>query len=201
VVRVHLFPQKLFFLNRRRYIETWLHRVISTTSETSQAPLQTRLFCDLLGEETEVIAERMGKAIARFKESHRDGRVVTVGQALQYLGTDCVRDVVSKRFWLALQEIKLNNLCARIGRWLSPKPCMFIYTDMRFPEEMQFIRTYAPAKRSVLLRIVRPAAVVQDGRDASHPSETSLDGASFANVIQNNGSIEELHERTLACFL
>lgn len=104
---------------------------------------------------------------------------MTVGEILQKLGTNAVRDNLHQDAWVltALSGIKdYENI---------------IFCDMRFPNEAEAIK----AKGGILIRIEGdPQKQQGDGtRDDSHPSETALDNYDgFDFIIQNTGSLDAL---------
>lgn len=62
----------------------------------------------------------------------------------------------------------------------------WIITDMRFPNELKAVKN----KNGITIRVNRVNLI-----ENNHPSETSLDSATFDYVIDNNGTIEELIQK------
>jgi hypothetical protein len=92
---------------------------------------------------------------------------------LQYIGTDVVRDLISKTYWLDLME-------AKIAKWRSIGVNCVI-TDVRFKNERDLIKDLG----GKVVRIQRDT-----GKVDSHSSEV-IDFDSD-EVLENNGTIEEL---------
>ncbi len=142
---------------------------------------------------------------------------------LQLIGTEGGRDLIHPNIWInslfadykpfgapynhlgdALEDVK--NGLINYPNWLI--------TDMRFPNEMEAVKS----RGGVTIRVNRivyekvPCNNCQGGgcptcngygyweqpvnsSAYAHPSETSLDDATFDYVIDNNGTIEELIEK------
>ncbi|TGE29803.1 deoxynucleotide monophosphate kinase family protein [Hymenobacter metallicola] len=104
---------------------------------------------------------------------------MTVGELLQKLGTDAIRDGLHKDAWI---------LACFAGMEEDQK---YIITDCRFPNEAEAIR----ARGGLLLRIEGdPLKQQGDGtRDDSHPSETALDDYPYFDaIIDNSGTLDQL---------
>jgi hypothetical protein len=101
-----------------------------------------------------------------------------VRRLLQRLGTEAGRDVLGPDVWVdaAVRKMDLES------------EENYVVSDVRFPNELQAIRSYGQ-----VWRIERPGCEPVNG----HVSETALDGARFDRVISNNGSIDDLAERVL----
>ena len=111
---------------------------------------------------------------------------------LQLLGTECGREIIHPDIWVnalfADYKCPCNNCrpveCDSLANW--------IVTDVRFPNEAQAIKD----KGGIVIRVNRydengmPYKTLNN-----HPSETALDNYKFDEVIENNGSIEELIEK------
>ena len=126
---------------------------------------------------------------------------------LQLLGTECGRQIIHPNIWVnalfADYKCPCNNCrpveCDSLANW--------IITDVRFPNEAQAIKD----KGGIVIRVNRfseeqkiALLKVRAGRlnnslelalKDAHPSETALDNYKFDEVIENNGSIEELIEK------
>lgn len=138
--------------------------------------------------------------------------MITVREFLQKLGTEAMRDNLHENVWvnaLFSDYVPKRETLGGDGVWIEndkdyvhfgerftyPSWCI---TDMRFPNEME-----AVVKRGgITIRVVRPTvyAAPKDNSEYNnqelamfnHPSETSLDSATFDFVINNDGTIEEL---------
>lgn len=113
---------------------------------------------------------------------------LTPRKLLQLLGTECGREILHPQIWV-------NALFADYE-----KDSEWIVTDVRFPNEAQAIKD----RGGVVIRVNRDkeTALMDKGihipkhlLSKEHPSETALDDYKFDEVIENNGSIEELIEK------
>lgn len=136
---------------------------------------------------------------------------------LQLMGTECGRDILHPNVWVnalmsgykenfrhcnncnkdySLKESvnrENENLCCPNCNTLSDfgyNKQNFIITDMRFPNELEAVKS----RKGITIRVNR-GTVERTGkviiRD-EHPSETGLDNATFDYVIENNGTIKDL---------
>ena len=104
---------------------------------------------------------------------------MTVGEILQKLGTDAIRNGLHTEAWV-------------LSCFAGIEPDSYaIITDCRFPNEVAAIQ----ARGGVVIRIEGdPMKQQGDGtRDDSHPSECALDGYDgFNATIYNRGTLDEL---------
>jgi hypothetical protein len=105
-----------------------------------------------------------------------------IRELLQRLGTECGRELISDTIWID----------AALGIGIV-EPKNLVVTDCRFPNEAQAIRQ----RGGFIVRITREGI----GPANSHPSETALDDWDFDAVLDNDGTIEELHNRIANCAL
>jgi hypothetical protein len=106
----------------------------------------------------------------------------TIREFLQTLGTECLRDNLSKNIWAAAL---FADYKARDPEYDAFYP-NWIITDMRFPNEMDAVEL----RCGITIKVVRPGTVV-----GTHPSETALDDAKFDYEIINDAGIPELIEK------
>lgn len=99
-----------------------------------------------------------------------------VRRLLQTTGT-AVRDVIGDNAWVYVAEQKMFE--AGIQN--------VVYTDTRFPEEVEMIRSNMGA----IVRIVRPGVGPVNG----HISETAIDDIEPDFTIVNDGTVEELQAK------
>ena len=130
---------------------------------------------------------------------------------LQFIGTNLLRNQLHPEIWVTslMSEYKPSpNLCEHytqawvngIGNCLcntshkqsegfktmcevESKYPNWIITDMRFPNELEAVKK----KGGITIRVNRP-----DLEQNNHPSETSLDSATFDFIINNDKDIEHL---------
>ncbi len=107
----------------------------------------------------------------------------TPRKALQYIGTDLLRNQLCKDIWAYVVESKITGLIN-----LNPK-VNIVVTDCRFTNE------FAILKKFDLARIVK---IERDNLNSSniptHSSESEWTDYPFDVILPNNGSIEELRE-------
>jgi hypothetical protein len=112
---------------------------------------------------------------------------MTVGQMLQRLGTDAVRENLHPDAWVLA-------LFSTIGA-----DDRVIISDVRFPNEVQAIRD----RGGIIVRVTRPGGATEkdalrhDGRDTAHASETACDElwSTVPHVsILNTGTLEQLDD-------
>lgn len=128
---------------------------------------------------------------------------------LQQLGTDAIRDVIHENTWVnALfadykPPMTYNNMKTAIGNAFWEKETgihqeienhpKWIITDCRFPNEAQAIKD----RGGIVIRVNRHVPKPDSGEKMLlHPSEISLNLWPFDYTINNNGTIEELIEKT-----
>lgn len=99
-----------------------------------------------------------------------------VRRLLQRLGTEAGRNILGDNIWVDTALARAHD--------------DIVVTDMRFPNELQAVEE----RDGITLRIERPGV----GPRNNHASETSLtDHSLFRYVINNDGSIDDLHRNVL----
>lgn len=124
---------------------------------------------------------------------------MTYRQFLQNLGTEAMRDGLHTNVWVnaLFADYKEHpvNVLKHEGYHLEDVYPNWIITDMRFPNEMEAVE----ARGGITIRIEREQefSIFNDKaiETHSHPSETSLDSATFDYVIDNNSDIQSLIEK------
>jgi len=129
-------------------------------------------------------------------------RQMTGREFLQKLGTDAVRDGLHQQAWV---NALMNEYDSQFGysndlqQFINP---YWIITDTRFPNELSAVKE----RSGVTIRINRavnhsvppkPDGILKAYEDRLHPSETALDNSSFDFVVDNNGTIRDLHDKLL----
>ncbi len=99
---------------------------------------------------------------------------MTYGQLLQHIGTDIWRDKYSPHIW------------REIVKGQSSGVDFLLVTDIKFPDEAEII--------NYTIRLNRTNRQLS-GRDPHHKSETALDDYPFDEIIDNDGSIDNLSFR------
>ncbi|EFL15351.1 hypothetical protein [Streptomyces sp. C] len=102
-----------------------------------------------------------------------------VREYLQRLGTEGVRDVLGENAWV-------DGLFRDADTW-GPT----VITDVRFPNEAEAIRE----RGGLVVLIRRPGQAPAHG--SKHSSENALAGYLFDDVIENDGSLAQLHDRVM----
>jgi len=154
---------------------------LSNNLEKFNLPYRFINFADKLKEITYVLTGKNGYTQEEKQEFLPDWNL-TVGQILQKLGTEVMRDNFDKDVWVksTLSEIRRDD-----------KTQVFIIGDCRFTNEASFIKDC----NGILIRINGDPANVRRNstRDLNHPSETGLDNYNgFDFVFENNLSIDNL---------
>jgi hypothetical protein len=98
---------------------------------------------------------------------------------LQRLGTEGGRKILGQDVWV-------DALFRDRDTW-GPT----VITDVRFPNEADAIRAHG----GLVVAIQRPGQ--EPIRDADHISENALAGYLFDDVIPNDGTVEQLHDRVM----
>lgn len=119
------------------------------------------------------------------KNTYVEAYGMTIGEMLQKIGTNALRDNFHKNVWINALAIEIQK-----------NPGNYIITDCRFKNEAQAIKDMG----GILVRIERPVNPIAEnsGRDLKHPSEVDLDDyEGFDHVIINDGTVEQLHDKAL----
>lgn len=90
---------------------------------------------------------------------------------LQRFGTECLRDQIREDFWIQRAAIELDRTTA----------AGVVFTDVRFPNEAEFIIR----RGGCLVEVLRPEALAASG----HTSDQHIDCDLSVN---NNGTLEDL---------
>lgn len=134
---------------------------------------------------------------------------------LQLLGTNCGRNIIHPNIWVNSLMNDYHSRYSGLEVWNpvnntsktihKTEESNWIIPDMRFPNELKAIEK----RNGVTIRINRDTTIKDkngnpilsnkaytDISTLQHPSETALDDANFDYVIDNNGSLEDLIEKT-----
>lgn len=134
------------------------------------------------------------EAIQRFEYLVDQEKIRTVGQALQQLGTDCFRNMVVDNFWIACQRVLLSMQYASASACdARAKKDVIIYTDVRFPNEYDYITV----NQGIPMRILRNVDYTKSTRDPNHPSEIALEKHSFKWWIDNRHTLENTEQEII----
>ncbi len=106
---------------------------------------------------------------------------MTLGEMIQKIGTESMRDNFDIEVWIKALFCDLNETDD------------YIISDCRFKNEAKKITD----NNGILIRINRKnnTTALQSGRDLNHASEIDLDDYKFDYVIENDGTYEELLEK------
>lgn len=123
-----------------------------------------------------VLYHRLSRVIENSGWDHAKNEYPDVRRLLQRLGTEAGRNILGDNIWVdtALKNHKGHDI---------------VVTDVRFPNELDAIHE----QDGISIRIERPGV----GPKNDHASETSLIDALFTHIINNDGTIEELHEKVV----
>lgn len=105
-------------------------------------------------------------------------------KVLQYVGTDLFRDQLS----MILPEVG-NDIWVKVveNKILSNPDKKYVITDVRFENELAFIKKY----HGMTIKVQRDVLNNAD----SHVSESYIDNMITDYTIKNNGTLEELYEK------
>jgi len=132
------------------------------------------------------VAAMLGVDVARFedrewKEAPLPGIGVTPRHLLQTLGTEWGRNIIDPDLWV---KIAANRYAEYRQRVVNPDIAV-VFTDLRFPNEAQWIREQG----GLVLRVQRDSA---DVAESDHDSETQLINIRPDTTFANNGSFDDL---------
>jgi len=131
------------------------------------------------------------EGITDFKREDKDVFIKvfnqTIGEMLQIVGTEVFRDNYDKEVWI-------KSLFNDYGPY-EKKNTIWVISDVRFTNEANYVKNLD----GILIRINGDPLKLTEysNRDINHPSETALDNyKGFDYIIENDGSMEELKEKT-----
>lgn len=79
-------------------------------------------------------------------------------------------------------EVWVRSVYSKI---LAARPRVAVITDVRFPNELEFVRAIGGEAWKIERRLADGSLFVDPSRPADHISETALDGATWDRVIVN----------------
>jgi hypothetical protein len=150
-----------------------LKKINSKFIERFFAEKLKKFTADLVGVDYELTLTQEGKNT--FIETFN----MTLGEILQIIGTDALRNNFDKNVWAKSIFTTLKD------------DGYYILSDLRFENECEYIKK----NKGILLRINRPVNPIGENsaRNLEHSSETQLDNYEhFDYIIENNGTYEEL---------
>jgi hypothetical protein len=104
------------------------------------------------------------------KGTHPEARVL-----LQRLGSEVGRDLLGENIWV---DMTFKNV---------PDGSKVVITDCRFPNEAEAVKRLG----GQIWRVDRPGFIPAN----AHPSETALDDWAFDQRFDNDGSVNDLHDK------
>ena len=108
----------------------------------------------------------------------------TYRKFLQYYGTEFIRNLFDDSYWAKI-------VCEKIRIYRNEDN--FVIPDFRFQNEYDTIYNEFKDKYQIIPVLIQRD--VKTDQDSSHSSENSLEEFLFDHVIDNNGTIKELHEK------
>lgn len=114
-----------------------------------------------------------------FKQFYDHYWGLSVRDAYQRLGTEAIRDVFDKDFWVKRLMLDYQRTTADV-----------VITDVRFDNEADMIRSSG----GQVLHLVRPGAGLKDS-EGEHASEAGILWHEDDFVILNDGTLADLAER------
>lgn len=98
------------------------------------------------------------------------------------------RDAVDPDVWV-------NSVYSKI---LADRPRLALISDVRFPNEMAFVKALGGTTVKVSRRDADGNQFVDPSRPADHPSETALDDAAWDITIRNDNGVSDLRVLAVA---
>lgn len=110
---------------------------------------------------------------------------ITYREVMTILGTEWMQLDLCERYPLFKETTGRNVWAKRFTYKLQQDPTInYTISDLRFPHEEKVIRDLG----GVIIRVMRKSTKV-----SAHSSEAHIDEISFDDIIDNDGSIEDLH--------
>lgn len=135
-------------------------------------------FADALKQELARACDLSVEFLEMHKEAFRLG--------LQWWGSEFRRGLFTDSYWLDRARDRFNHC-------LLGNPNLIVFTDVRFPNEVEFVRHLG----GKLWRICRESVETSGDK---HASETALDEFIPDRAIHNNGTIEDLDRMVQQAF-
>ena len=114
---------------------------------------------------------------------------ITPREAMQYLGTEIFREKIQElipdigvNFWVRSVQNKISKLK------VENPDVKIVITDVRFQNELDMIREFGG-------KVIRVKRNIDNGINQTHASEIYIDTMNVDYEIENNGTIEELHDK------
>lgn len=119
------------------------------------------------------------------------GMTVKDAPLLQRVGVQ-MREEVDKDIWIKSVYAKM----------LQDRPHLAVITDVRFPNEFEFVKALGGVCLKVERRLLDGSLFVDPSRPANHVSETANDHMPWDRVIVNEeGRLEDFEDRVLTVYL
>jgi hypothetical protein len=97
---------------------------------------------------------------------------VTPRALMQFVGTNLFRNCVSDNYWIHVMDMEMDANSHYSNR--------FIFDDVRFPQEVQFVKD----KGGLIMKLIRPMPL--DTPVDNHASETAIDAIEADFMIRND---------------
>lgn len=120
----------------------------------------------------------------------------TPREILQKVGTELFREAIGKPNVLPKigQNIWIRAIYRKILNLKQAGHTKFVITDIRFDNEIEFVRTLnSHGCNAYTIKVVRPS-IMPDIDTPIHSSEAHIDGFKCDYEILNDGTIEDLHQ-------
>ena len=134
-------------------------------------------------------AYRLKKMVSIMTNTSEEQNFSREGKQIIPRGFNDTLGTLQQKLGMAMrQAVDVNVWVDSVFANISPGQRVLI-TDVRFPNEFDRIR----AEGGIIIRIEGGPPLAPDGRDPMHPSECALDNHIFDAVIENNGTLDDLH--------
>lgn len=122
--------------------------------------------------------------IEELKDAYDPYWQMTHREMLQFVGKESSRDVFGEDFWM--------RHVARAFNVLPDTEPGFVLPDIRYQNEVEWVKD----RGGVILYIKRDVRV--EASNETHPADQGLPESIADVVIENNGTIKELHDKAVA---
>ena len=109
-------------------------------------------------------------------------------EILQIVGTELLRDSLSTSLQNISKNIWINSVEIQIMNNIKNGHDKCIITDVRFPNELDFIRN----NNGRIWKVIRPSIMNENQKYSYHASEVSIDQFVSDHIFINDGTIQDL---------
>jgi hypothetical protein len=162
-------------INERGFVKVSFAEPMRTAMAALNPYVGTRFHAD-------GVTELMRYREVAFKYGYDDAkrRFPEIRELMQKLGTEVGRGLFGENFWVGQAKRLIDSL---------PDGVQVVITDVRFPNELEMLRSYY----GLMVRVERPGVEAVNG----HVSEQVLP---HDVVLTNRGTVEDLHRMIIQAY-